>query len=271
MLTQRLLVTVVLLPIGIAVIHFGGWVYATFITLLLGLAAWEFGGLFRADGFQPSSGLIVAGTVALALSRQADRFESAPWILLIFVMTSLAYHLVSYERGRDKAATDLSITLAGGLYIGWLGAYLVSLRILPDGKWWVLVVLPAVWLADGGAYFIGRAFGKHKMVPRLSPNKSWEGYLAGILVGTVGTAGLAALWRLSAGQESAVTPGMGALIGFLLAIITPLGDLGESMIKRQVGVKDSSHLLPGHGGMFDRMDSWLWAAPIGYYLILLLT
>lgn len=271
MLTQRLLVTVILLPIGMAVIHFGGWVYAAFITLLLGLAAWEFGGLFRAGGFQPSSALMVAGTVGLALGRQVNRFESAPWILLIFVLTSMAYHLINYERGRDKAATDLTITLAGGLYIGWLGAYLVSLRILPEGKWWVLVVLPAVWLADGGAYLIGRAYGRHKMTPRLSPNKSWEGYLAGILAATGGTAGLAALWRLSAGQESAITPELGALIGFLLAIVTPLGDLGESMIKRQVGAKDSSHLLPGHGGMFDRMDTWLWAGPIGYYLILLLS
>lgn len=271
MLKQRLLVTVVLLPVGIAVIHIGGWVYAAFIATLLGLAAWEFGGLFRADGFQASSGLIVAGTVALTLGRQVDQFESAPWILSLFVLTSMTYHLVDYERGRDKAGTDLSITLAGGLYIGWLGAYLVSLRVLPDGKWWVLLVLPAVWLADGGAYLIGRAFGRHKMTPRLSPKKSWEGYFAGILAGTLGTAGLAALWRLSAGGSSAVTPGFGALLGFLLAIITPLGDLGESMIKRQVGAKDSGHLLPGHGGMFDRMDTWLWAAPIGYYLILLLT
>jgi phosphatidate cytidylyltransferase len=183
----------------------------------------------------------------------------------------MTYHLIQYERGRDKAGTDLSITLAGAMYVGWLGAYLVSLRSLPEGKWWLLVVLPAVWLADGGAFLIGRKFGRNRLASRLSPKKTWEGYLGGIITGSLGAALLAALWRIGASDQSALAPGSGAFIGFILAVITPLGDLGESMIKRQVGVKDSGRLLPGHGGMFDRIDSWLWAAPIGYYVILLLS
>ncbi len=268
MLTQRLVVTIILLPAGVLVIHLGGWVYAVVVAVLLSLAAWEFGGLFRVEGLQPSSGLIVAGTLVLVLGRAANGFDSAPWILVIFMLASMTHHLIAYERGRDKAGTDLSISLAGGMYIGWMGAYLISLRDLPDGKWWVLVVLPAVWLADGGAFFIGRSFGKHKLAPRLSPKKSWEGYLGGIVTGTLGAALLAGLWRIGAGEQTLVSPGFGALIGVIMAVITPLGDLGESMIKRQVGAKDSSNLLPGHGGMFDRMDSWLWAAPIGYYIIL---
>jgi phosphatidate cytidylyltransferase len=100
----------------------------------------------------------------------------------------MAYHLFQYERGSQRAGTDFAVTLSGILYIGWLGAYLISLRRLPDGLWWLLTVLPAVWLADTGAYLVGSRFGRHKMTPRLSPKKSWEGYLGGILFSVPGTA-----------------------------------------------------------------------------------
>jgi phosphatidate cytidylyltransferase len=112
--------------------------------------------------------------------------------------------------------------------------------------------------------FIGMGFGKHLMTPRLSPKKTWEGYFGGVLTGILGGIALAALWGRFTPE---ITLWKGALAGVLLSVLTPLGDLGESMIKRQVGVKDSSHILPGHGGVFDRIDSWLWAAVIGYYMI----
>jgi phosphatidate cytidylyltransferase len=152
-------------------------------------------------------------------------------------------------------------------YIGWFGAYFISLRNLPEGKWWILVVLPAVWFADTGAYFIGKRFGRHKLSPRLSPKKTWEGYLGGIVVGVILTALFAALWRVGAGPNSGITVLRGALMGLVMGIFPTLGDLGESMIKRQMGVKDSGNILPGHGGAFDRIDSWLWAVVMGYYLI----
>jgi phosphatidate cytidylyltransferase len=152
------------------------------------------------------------------------------------------------------------------VYLGWIGGYLISLRNLPDGKWWLLTVLVAVWLADTAAYLIGSRFGKHKLSPRLSPKKSWEGYLAGILFSLVGTPLFTLLWPASAN----ITPLDGLWIALPISLLTTLGDLGESMIKRQFGVKDSSKLLPGHGGAFDRIDSWLWAAVIGYYIITLL-
>jgi phosphatidate cytidylyltransferase len=180
----------------------------------------------------------------------------------------MAYHLVAFEHGRDKSASDFTITLGGVLYLGWIGAYLISLRSLPDGMWWVLLVLPAVWLADGGAYFIGKAFGRHHMSPRLSPKKTWEGYLGGILVATLGSALLAYFWSNLAGPGTSVTVLNGAVLGLILSVVTVLGDLGASMVKRQVGVKDSSKILPGHGGVFDRIDSWLWAGVIGYYMII---
>jgi phosphatidate cytidylyltransferase len=130
-----------------------------------------------------------------------------------------------------------------------------------------LLVLSAVWIADSGAYFIGRAFGKHKLSPRLSPKKTWEGYLGGVLTGTIGTALMALLFMNLAGPDTTIALWKGALLGLILSVLTTLGDLGESMFKRQVGVKDSSNLIPGHGGVFDRIDSWLWAVAIGYYVI----
>jgi len=267
MLLKRVLVVIVLLPIGVVLILYGGVPYALMIVLILSLAAWEYVQLFRAGDIQPASVLVLLGTLAFVISRFLGAWDSAYWLLSLLVLTSMTYHLLAFERGRDQAGTDFGVTLAGALYFGWIGAYLISLRELPEGQWWVLMVLPAVWLADSGAYFIGRAFGKHKMSPRLSPKKSWEGYLGGVLFGTLGGALLALLWSFWTGPGSDITPLRGAVIGLIIALVTPLGDLGESMIKRQVGVKDSGNLLPGHGGAFDRIDSWLWAGVIGYYLI----
>ncbi|MDD5466523.1 MAG: phosphatidate cytidylyltransferase [Anaerolineales bacterium] len=267
MLVSRLLVAIVLLPLGLLVIAYGGWLYALVIAGIMGLAGWEYVKLFRAGGLQPAGVLVPTGAMALVLGRYWNGFESAPWLLSFLILAGMIHHLVAYECGRDQAATDFNVTLGGVLYLGWIGAYLISLRTLPEGEWWVLLALPAVWLADTGAYFIGRRFGKRRLSPRLSPKKSWEGYLAGVVTATLGTALLAALWRIGAGPATEILPWRGAVLGLALSVLTPLGDLGESMIKRQMGVKDSSNLIPGHGGVFDRIDSWLWGGVLGYTII----
>jgi len=257
MLLKRTLVALVLLPIGLTVIVWGGVAFSLLVTLILALAAYEYVKLFRAGGFQPSSVLVVGGVILLALGRAWDGFSSAPWMISLIIMISMAFHVWAYESGRDQAGSDFGITISGIFYLGWLGSYLISLRNLNEGMWWALLVLPAVWLADTGAYFIGSRFGRHKMAPRLSPKKSWQGYFGGIFVSTIGTALLSLLWGIWTGPDSVVTPIIGAMIGLLLSVITIVGDLGVSMIKRQMGVKDSGN----------RIDSWIWAAVLGYYLI----
>lgn len=264
MLTQRILVVLVLLPIGITLILLGGLPYDLFMTLVLALSGWEYARMFRKSGWQPSMALVIGGVTLIALARSFFQFVHSDWIICLLVMVAMAYHLIQYEKGRAQAAVDFCITLGGILYLGWLGSYLISLRSLTNGMWWILFVLPAVWSADVGAYFIGSRFGKHLLAPRLSPKKTWEGYFGGVVSGILGGMLLAYLINQ---QMPGVSIVQGAFLGLLMGVLTPLGDLGESMLKRMAGVKDSSQLLPGHGGVFDRIDSWIWAVVIGYYLI----
>lgn len=265
---QRLIVVILFLPVGIGVIAAGGIFYLVAIASLLGLAALEYVQIFRRGGYRPAAPLVLAGVVGLVVLRHfgTPGFEGG-WLAGV-ILAAMAVHLVEYERGRAEAGTDLTVTLAGVLYLGWLGAYFISLRALPEGKWWVLMALPAIWFTDGGAYLIGRRWGRRKLAPRLSPHKTWEGYLAGVLAGALGTALLGGIWRVGAGPETLIAPWRGALLGLVLAVAAPLGDLGASMIKRQAGVKDSGRLFPGHGGALDRIDTWLWAVALGYHLLL---
>lgn len=265
MLRERVIVVVLLLPLVLYLVAVGGWPYVAGVALVLGLAAREYAGLFRRLDLRPATPLLILGVVALVVARWLNGFALAPPLLTALILGAMAWHLVDYERGAARSGTDFAVTLGGMLYLGWLGAYLVSLRALPDGRWWVLLALPAVWLADSAAFFVGRAIGRRRMSPRLSPKKTWEGYLAGVAAGALGGAGLALLWgRFGAGPAS--LPFNGLVLGGVVALLAPLGDLGVSMLKREVGVKDTGRLLPGHGGALDRLDSWLWAAALGFYL-----
>lgn len=267
MLTKRLIVAIILIPVGVFLIKLGGWPFTLFITLLVGIAAWEFCGLFESAGYAPFKPLVITGVALLILSRNAFGFQYQDLILTLLVLTGMTYHLIDYEKGRDTSALDFLISMGGIMYLGVLSAHLVSLRNLPEGLWWFMLVMPVTWLADSGAYFIGSRFGKHRIAPRLSPKKSWEGYLGGLGVGLLSGIIFSWLWHF-------VSPAMnlirGLVVGIVFSLLPILGDLGESMLKRKIGVKDSSNLLPGHGGLLDRPDSWIWAAAIGYYLVTLL-
>lgn len=262
------MVVLLLLPIGLAVILAGGWWFALGIALILGLAGFEYGRLFLAAGQRPSLPLLVGFCCLFALARYAWGFGGAPELLALVCLLGMAWHLVDFERGAPNSGSDMALTWGGVLYLGWIGGYFVSLRTLPDGAWWLLLVLPSVWLADSAAYFVGRRLGRHKLAPRLSPKKTWEGYLAGVAAGSVSGALLAVVWSRWAENPLPFSIVNGLIIGTVLAVVTTLGDVGISMIKRQVQVKDSGSLLPGHGGVLDRIDSWLWAAVLGYYLVL---
>ena len=265
MLAKRLQIVIALIPIVVGLIAAGGWWFAGLATLLVGIAAWEYWHIFSQGGYAPSLPLLVIGATSLVLIRHQFGFVGSDVFLTVFLFAAVMYHVIALERGHQRAACDFAITVAGTVYLGWTAAYFVSLRNLPDGLWWIMTVLPASWFADSGAYLIGSHFGKHKFAPLISPKKTWEGYFGGIIISIVATMLLSQLWHL---QFPMLTALEGGVLALCVATLSPMGDLGVSLIKRQFGVKDSGKLLPGHGGAMDRLDSLLWAVPIGYYVVL---
>lgn len=267
-LLDRLAITIILAPTVVGMVEAGGLLYLTLIGLLLGVAAWEFARLFETRDQRPARVLLIAGVLLLTASAQFPALNPHGLLVALCILAPLVWHLADYERGAPRAGTDFVITLGGIFYLGWLGSYFVALRLLPNGTWWLLAALTSMWVADTGAYTFGRLFGRHKMAPRLSPKKTWEGYWGSVLTGSLGCALLSLFWGLGAGPGSHLTWQTGALLGLLVGALGPLGDLGVSMLKRQVGVKDTGGLLAGHGGALDRIDSWLVAVTVGYYFAL---
>jgi phosphatidate cytidylyltransferase len=270
MLPDRLIIALLLLPIGLGLIAYGGVPLLLIISALVALAALEYADLFAHTGLAPSRWLVAGGALTLIVARHLFGFDHIGLILTLILLAAVAYYLRAYERGSARAATDFAVTLAGIVYLGWFGAYFMSLRALPNGEWWLLVALTGVWFGDAAAFSIGRRFGRHPMSPRLSPRKTWEGYAASIVGGGLGSGLLSLLWQIAAPPGSGVGLLSGLIIGALLGALGTLGDLAISMLKREVGVKDSGTLLPGHGGALDRIDSWIVGAGIGYYLVVAL-
>lgn len=267
---DRLPISILLIPVAMWIIGTGREFYLLGILFIFWLAANEYVKMFRTGQSRPAAPLVVGGTLLLIAARELSWLNPYNLLLALIIIGALWWHLSDYELGAVTAGTDFAITVGGVFYLGWLGGYLIDLRNLPDGLWWLVTVMPGMWLADTGAYTFGRLWGRHKMAPRLSPNKTWEGYAGSVLCGALGASLLATFWRIGAGPESLVSWQSGLLVGAAVGALGPLGDLGVSMLKRQIGVKDASDLLHGHGGALDRMDSWLVAAPVGYYLVIVL-
>jgi phosphatidate cytidylyltransferase len=263
---KRTITALGLAVIGLPLIVLGGPFYYLLMGVFLIGAAREYVHLFRAAKYEPQFHITVGGVALVTITRMFFPAYAQP-AFAVSILMAMAYHLIAYERGRDQSAVDFAITVGGIVYIGWIGSYLFDLRNLPDGGWWFMLVMFCVMFGDTGAYSIGTAYGRHKMAPRLSPKKSWEGYAASVLTATWGGIFFAYAFTTYGNLAGQITLWQGAILGFILGVLPPLGDLGESMFKRQSGLKDSSDIIPGHGGFFDRIDSWLWGAAIGYYFL----
>ena len=262
---RRTLTALAIAAVGLPAVIYGGVFYFLVMGAFLVGGAWEYVRLYRAVKHEPNEFVTVGGVLVLVTARFFFADASIP-VFVALILLAMAVHLYAFERGRDHAAIDFGVTVTGIVYLGWIGAYLLDLRTLVSsemGIWWFMLVLPLVWAADTGGYSIGAAYGKHKMAPRLSPKKSWEGYFAGIFTSVLIGAFFAYAFSSLGPQPlgGVITPVQGALLGLVI------GDLGESMFKRQGGLKDSSNVFPGHGGFLDRIDSWIWGAAIGYFLI----
>jgi len=258
MLKQRIITALILLPIALCGFFLlEGFGFALFIGLVVTLGAWEWA---RLAGFteQPIR-VAYAVVVALMLFVMYIVPGLAPWVLGASVLWwGVATWLVlTYPRSSPHWASA-ACKLAIGLLIllpAWQG--LVQIKQQPLGNWLIMAVMVLVWGADIGAYFSGRAFGKRKLAPRVSPGKSWEGVYGGLAASLVITAIVGIVRDWSFAQML-----IALICAAVIVFISVVGDLTESMFKRQSGIKDSSNLLPGHGGVLDRIDSLTAAIPV---------
>ncbi|HAE86387.1 MAG TPA: hypothetical protein DCG78_07810 [Anaerolineaceae bacterium] len=265
MLSVRVKSALVFVPLLLLISWLGGLVYFIFILVMLGIGTWEYWRLLKTMGYDVSFPLMLAGVELLLILRQVNGFAGSDIALLVILGASAIFSLIRYDKVEAQSVLTFGLHVSGILYLGWLGGYFLSLAALPKGNWWVMVTLALVWMADLGGYIFGAKWGRHKMSLRLSPRKTWEGYLGGVIFG-VGSGLILSLALRLVLPELALWEG--AVMGLVLALVTPLGDLFISMLKRAAGVKDSGTLIPGHGGILDRADTWLWAMMLGYYLVL---
>jgi len=275
-LILRLVTALGLLPLILWLIALGGVWFALLIAVAAGLAALEMNQMAaaaplggapadpsRARSSRLGAGAIASGLVAwcipmlnwLPSQLLASQLITLRFLLIALLLIALVDALF-FELEVQRAPLRVGIAVLAPLYTGLTIAALGTLRQLPGGPWWIVLTLVVTWFNDTGGYFAGRALGKHKLYPRISPSKTWEGAFGGALATTLG----AVLVKIFFLRE--LLPMWGAvLIGLGGSVIGPLGDLSESMLKRGFGAKDSGKMLPGHGGLLDRIDALLFVAP----------
>ena len=267
MLSQRVKAAFIFVPLILFFMFIGGWAFNAFIAILLTLAVLEYRQVCQKFGYDLPAPILLLGVSLFIIQRWFFVDQYLGLTLTTVIIMAAVTALVQYERGQTKAALNFTLLLSGILYLGWVGTAFIALRALPYGRGWMLTALPSVWLADSGAYSIGRRWGKSKMTPHTSPNKSWEGFAAAVITGTVSGGLLLLLCRTINFLPAGTPVWQGALLGFVLSVLTPIGDFLISLFKRSANVKDTGGLIPGHGGILDRIDTWIWAALLGYYLV----
>jgi phosphatidate cytidylyltransferase len=267
-LTKRILAAAIAIPLLLLVSF---WPQAGFFKLLafsgLLLALWEFFGLAGWKDIQP---LKIEGEIALGLFllpwllRPSFFMEGRAALLGALLVPALSF--LWSNRPLKPMVLSVSVTFFGAAYFGVLGSFFLRLRDLPQGSWHLLWLYAATWAYDTGGYFAGRRWGKHRLAPNASPQKSWEGCAGGFFL--TGLA-LFILWKTVSFYSGFYSLWDVAVLAVLLSFFGQLGDLVESAFKRSMGAKDSGSFFPGHGGLFDRIDSLLFNAPVLFYYLLL--
>jgi phosphatidate cytidylyltransferase len=256
-LTWRLITAAVGIPLVIGLVWIGGLVFAAVVALALAIGYWEFQRALKVER-SPSTYLLIGLSAALALAALAGEDAVLP-VLTAGVLASLLLLIVAGVAPEHLG--DWSFGLAGVLYVGLLGQHAVALRELDAGRNWLYLAIFTTFATDTGAYAVGRLFGRHKLAPRLSPGKTIEGSVGGLVVGAVAAWVLGMLLDLD--RPAAAMLALGAAA----SIAGQAGDLAESLIKRSAGVKDMGAIFPGHGGVLDRLDSLLFVIPLVYYAV----
>jgi phosphatidate cytidylyltransferase len=262
MLYKRVISSLLFLPIFYLVTWRLSPAYFTALVLIaVAVGQYEFYRMARARGINPNAvlGSVIGALVVLEsyhpLLFGMGKIYLAAGLLLIMIVRMFSPRTV------DGAVEDISATFTGIFYVAMLFSFQIAIRTGTDGRQWLVFLYFVIWASDIGAYSIGIPFGEHRLYEKISPKKSIEG-LIGALAASAGMALLCRVWFMPP-----VGLGEVVMLGLLLAAVGTLGDLTESLLKRAAGVKDSGGIIPGHGGILDRMDSMLFAAPVLYYYL----
>ncbi|MBK9049696.1 MAG: phosphatidate cytidylyltransferase [Chloroflexi bacterium] len=263
MFIQRALITFTLGPLALFLVYLGGWFYFLPVVAILVLATIEYVQLTRKMGWRTHARVLVPIVVGQYVVAQFPAWNLNEPALLVGIMIVTVYALWLYEqRTSQTTLIDWLAMIGGVILLGWLGGHFFRLRLVPEMAWqWTMLAMLSTWISDSGGYVFGKRLGKHKLAPRLSPNKTVEGYVGGLVTGVV----FAALISFWLGLPIVA----GTILGLLISVLGTAGDLSISLLKREAGVKDSGNLLPGHGGALDRTDSLLWAVALTYYFVTL--
>lgn len=260
-LVSRIVVAALLLPVVLGAVWLGGW-WLVSLGLVGGLLAFhELSVMAR-----PLRPLVLAGFAGLVLAILGVQLGGPVWLLGALLATvALAFALFLVSPVRQSATVSFAVTLLGVAWIGGGLGHLLLVRDIPhDGRLLIFTVLFVVFADDTAAFFVGRALGRHKLAPTISPGKSWEGFVGGTIVAVA-----VAFFALY--EQDVLEIWESLAFGLAVALASTLGDLFESAVKRDLGVKDSGTLLGGHGGVLDRVDSLLWAGPAAYFALLALS
>jgi phosphatidate cytidylyltransferase len=259
MLRKRVITALWGIPLLIVAIWFDEpFQWFTLFAVLWGvLAVFEFYSMTGVARIIPLTGFGLVWTLLFIFSPHID-YENYDCLLLTSAVV-LSLILLVVIRQKERVFISWAWTIAGVLYVGLLLSYLVTLR-LEAGRSWVFLALFATFGSDTAAYFIGKALGRHRLAPRISPAKTWEGTIGGL----IGAVIISLLFTLPTPLQLPLGYGQAVLLGILISVFGQIGDLVESLLKRNTGVKESGNLMPGHGGLLDRMDSVVFAGVVVY-------
>lgn len=261
-LSTRIIVALFAIPLIIILSIVGKVPFLIFVFFIGLVSFFEFSNILKKRRFYTNQVLGGLSVFAIILNSYLQFIE----IEFLFLIVVLILLLAELFRHKESEIANLGASLIGIFYIGFFSSSLVRLREFyrdtlfnyDQGGYLIISILASIWICDSAAYFIGSAFGRHKMYPRISPNKSWEGAAAGFV--------FSVLTMIIAKEIflNLISMGNAIVIGIIIGIFGQAGDFVESMIKRDANVKDSSSLIPGHGGIFDRFDSLIFSAPLIY-------
>ena len=260
--SQRIIVSLIAIPLIVGVSYIGKIPFLVFVCLIGLISFLEFGFLTQGKGIKVNFVIGASAVVFQIINVYLDLISYYNFIIILL----LAALITELFRNKGSAIFNIGSTLLGVLYIGLFASSILMIReffdysdvLYNEGGFIIIAMLSAIWICDSAAFFLGKAFGKHKLFPRVSPKKSLEGAVAGFIFSLIAMIAAKELILDFFSFADAL------VIGLIIGIFGQIGDLVESLIKRDADIKDSSKIIPGHGGIFDRFDSFLFSSPIVY-------